>query len=122
MAPLSRSADLLLTLSEPVRSANGFQKPLVVEGTVFRVFWGVQGLISVATEAARVLPKAPSPAQLGEPTPAQGPQGPRTITWKGRVLVGRLLGVQDLRRPRCADVSRLGASRECKARALTSRG
>lgn len=122
MAPLSKSADLLLTLSEPIRSANRFQKPLVVEGTVFRAFWGVQGLVAVASEAARAWPKAPSPAQLGEPTPAQGPQGPRSITWQGRVRVGRLLGVQDLRRPRRADVSRLRASRECEARAVTSRG
>lgn len=80
-APSSRSTDFPGPLSEQIRSGNGFQKTLVAEGADFGVFEEVQGLVLAAAKAASALPKSPSPAQFGEPTPArQGPQWPSTIT------------------------------------------
>lgn len=68
-------------LSEPIRSGNSFQKPLVVVGKEFAVFRGMHGLVSAASEVASTLPKAPTPAQFEEPTPVrQGLQWPRSIT------------------------------------------
>lgn len=73
--------------------------------------------------AASALPRAPSPACLGEPTPcALGPVAAhhhlegRSCGWTDS------RGVLDLRRPKCTDGAGRGLSGKCGARALTSRG
>ena len=92
-APSSRPADSPVSLSEQTRSGNGFHKLLVAKGTEFGFFRRVPDLVPASAEAASTLPKAPSPAQFGKPTPArQGPQWPHTITWKGRAEGGLTRG------------------------------
>lgn len=68
-------------------------------------------------------PKPPPWPSLGRPhLCARGRRGLVPSPGRADLRVDRLPGLLDLRRPRCADVARLGASRECEARALTSRG